>query len=247
METQNKYLLLARRAREEDNAEDASKYYDMVRTENSENVEAKFFYSYYRMFSDTQGHAYSNFVNFCKGIKSTISMVIASDDSEADKKAFLLTIIECLGVAHKSAVSANSNIGGQNGASIRTTYRETNTEMFSVIMKHYGNDVDMLLAYYEFREFEAECNSFTHGHMMKYNLGDEIESKYASEPRLIEFAVKVWKKNIAVQQHAWGTPAAKECSGYPEKYAEKIKKYDPSYQMPAKTQSQIGCIKFGKK
>ena len=39
--------------------EEYKKYYDMVRTEDPDNVEAKFFYSYYRMFSDTQGHAYN--------------------------------------------------------------------------------------------------------------------------------------------------------------------------------------------
>ena len=247
MENQNKYLLLARRAREEDNAEDAKKYYDIVRTEDPDNVEAKFFYSYYRMFSDTKGHAYNNFINFCKGIKSTLNMVMSSTDSESEKKKFILTVITCLEETYNSAKSANSDIGGNNGASIMSTYRATMTELFSTIMVKYGNDVDMLLASYKFREFEADCEWFSHGHMMKYKLGDEIESKYSSEPKLMAFALKVWKDSIAKQQHAWGTPAAKECPGYPEKYAEKIKKYEPAYQMPARTQSQIGCIKFGKK
>ena len=246
MENQNKYLLLARRAREEDNAEDAKKYYDMVRTEDPDNVEAKFFYSYYRMFSDTQGHAFSNFVNFCKGIKSTVAMVMRSDDSEADKKAFLLTIINCLKETYDSAISANKNIGGSNGREIMSTYRTTNTEMFSTIMGKYGDDVDILLAYYNFKEYEIRFDSM-HSHMLKYKLGDEIESKYSSEPKLMAFALKVWKDNIAKQQYEWGTSAAKECPGYPEKYAEKIKKYDPAYQMPAVTRSQVGCIKFGKK
>ena len=48
MEAQNKYLVLARRAREEGNAEDARRYYDILRTEDPDNAEAKFFYSYYR-------------------------------------------------------------------------------------------------------------------------------------------------------------------------------------------------------
>ena len=43
----SKYLKLARTAREEDNSEDAKRYYDMVRTEDPENGEAKFFYAYY--------------------------------------------------------------------------------------------------------------------------------------------------------------------------------------------------------
>lgn len=246
MENQNKYLLLARRAREEDNAEDARKYYDMVRTEDPDNVEAKFFYSYYRMFSDTKGHAYSNFLNFCKGIKSTLSMIMSSTDSEDEKKKFILTIITCLEETYDSAKSANSDIGGDNGRSIVSTYRTTMTELFSTIIGKYGNDVDILLAYYTFKLYETTFD-FEHSHMSKYKLGDEIESKYSSEPKLMAFALKVWKDNIAKQQYAWGTSAAKECSGYPEKYAEKIKKYDPTYQIPAKTQAQVCCIKFGKK
>lgn len=247
MENQNKYLLLARRAREEDNAEDARKYYDMVRTEDPDNVEAKFFYSYYRMFSDTQGHAFSNFVNFCKGIKSTVAMVIGSADSEAEKKAFLLTIINCLKVAYDSAISANNNIGGSNGREIVSTYHAANTEMYPAILAKYGNDTDFLLAYYEFKVFEIERINYMHSHMLKYELGDEIESKYSSEPKLMAFALEMWKDIIAKQQYAWGTPQAQECPGYPEKYAEKIKKYDPDYQMPAVTRSQVGCIQFGKK
>ena len=246
MENQNKYLLLARRAREEDNAEDAKKYYDIVRTEDPDNVEAKFFYSYYRMFSDTKGHAYSNFINFCKGIKSTLSMVMSSTDSEDEKKKFILTIITCLEGTKDSAASANRDIGGNNGASITSTYRATMNEIFSTIMGKYGDDVDILLAYYEFKDYEIRFDSM-HSHMLKYKLGDEIESKYSSEPKLMAFALKVWKDNIAKQQYEWGTSAAQECPGYPEKYAEKIKKYDPAYQMPAVTRSQVGCIQFGKK
>ena len=247
METQNKYLLLARRAREEDNAEDARKYYDMVRTEDPENAEAKFFYSYYRMFSDTKGHAYSNYVNFCKGIKPTTSMILGSEDTADEKKKFLLTIVDCLEDAFDAAVSANRDIGAQNGLEILSAYKTTKSELISTMMKNFGDDVDVLLAHYNFKVYEAEHGSYGHEHMIKYNLGDEIESKYANEPRLMEFAVKVWKDNIAKQQHAWGTSSAKECPGYPEKYAEKVKKYEPSYQMPSRTQSQICCIKFGKK
>ena len=38
MENTEKYLTLARRAREDDNVEDARKFYDMVRTENPDDV-----------------------------------------------------------------------------------------------------------------------------------------------------------------------------------------------------------------
>ena len=147
MENQNKYLLLARRAREEDNAEDAKKYYDMVRTEDPDNAEAKFYYSYYRMFSDTQGHAYSNYVDFCKGVKPTISMVIASDDTDSEKKAFLKTMLNCLEDTYSAASSANRNIGGSHSIDIRMLYNDTKETIVSKFLSKYGeDDVDLLVA-----------------------------------------------------------------------------------------------------
>lgn len=241
----NKYLLLARRAREENNAEDAKKYYDMVRTEDPDNAEAKFFYSYYRMFSDTQGHAYDNFSNFCSGIKSTVAMILASNDSLEEKTAFFKTIIECAKTARESASRANIAIGGSNGGAIVRTYRIAMNELFAAIIVECRNDIDILFAYYEFKVYEADRDS-KHGYMTKYTLADEIESKFPSEPKLMAFALKLWKDTIASQQKYYGGTAAQECLGYPEKYAEKVKKYEPDYQMPPKAQGR-GCITIGKK
>ncbi len=60
-----KYLTLARRAKSENNSEDAKKYYDMVRTEDPENKEARFFYPYYRLWEATKGEWYRAYIDFC--------------------------------------------------------------------------------------------------------------------------------------------------------------------------------------
>ncbi len=41
-----KYLKLARQARRENNAEDAKRFYDIIRVENPDDGEAKYFYTF---------------------------------------------------------------------------------------------------------------------------------------------------------------------------------------------------------
>lgn len=83
---ENKYLKLARRAREENNTEDAKKYYDMVRTENPDNTEARFFYSYYRLWDGTKGEAYGKFIDFLNVVIPVVKSVAGSDASDEEKE-----------------------------------------------------------------------------------------------------------------------------------------------------------------
>lgn len=88
----DKYLKLARRAREEDNTEDAKKYYDMARTEDADNMEAKFFYSYYKLMDGTKGEAYGAYMNLCKGLSTIVRDISESDDSDEEKCKLLSDI-----------------------------------------------------------------------------------------------------------------------------------------------------------
>lgn len=236
MEAQNKYLVLARRAREEGNAEDARRYYDILRTEDPDNAEAKFFYSYYRMMDGTNGEAFNNFVAFCKGVGSTVSLVQLSDDTEAAKKAFLKTIFDCVESAMEVAAAANRAIGGRNGIAIGDTYCNTMNLLFSKAMDE--SDPELVVKKYKFiKRYEIKYDDNTLKN--RYLLGDEIVSKYANMPQVLDFALNLWKECIATQQREYNTAAAKNCAGMAEQYAEKIKKYDPAYVMPKKAS---GCI-----
>lgn len=88
-ETEMKYLKLARRAREENNAEDAKKYSDLVRNENPDNVEARFFFPLYRIW-DSQKKDWGNcFIDFCNVVNPCIKAVCESDMSDDEKKKLL--------------------------------------------------------------------------------------------------------------------------------------------------------------
>ena len=71
-----KYLKLARQAKNEKNTEDAKNYYNKVREEDPENGEAKFFYAYFAIYEGTNKELYSRFTNFCKVMPSSITMVL---------------------------------------------------------------------------------------------------------------------------------------------------------------------------
>ena len=76
-----KYLELARRAREENNTEDAKKYYDMARTENPDNTEARFFYPYYRLWESTKGAWYTAYIDFCNSAINIIKSLGKDDEA----------------------------------------------------------------------------------------------------------------------------------------------------------------------
>lgn len=71
------------------------------------------------------------------------------------------------------------------------------------------------------------------------DLGDELEKLYLADAEVKNLAVFAWKEYVSLAQK-WYAYAPK---GEAEVYAEKIKKIDPSYEMPKKA----GCISFADK
>lgn len=79
-----KYLTLAKRAHAENNSSDAKKYYDMVRTEDPENKEARFFYPYYRLWESTKGDWYTVYIDFCNAAINLVTDLTAEDCALAE-------------------------------------------------------------------------------------------------------------------------------------------------------------------
>ncbi len=68
------------------------------------------------------------------------------------------------------------------------------------------------------------------------DFGDELEKLYNGDATVTAIVVTAWKEYVSLAQK-WYSYAPK---GEAEVYAEKIKKFDPSYEMPKKA----GCIDF---
>lgn len=71
------------------------------------------------------------------------------------------------------------------------------------------------------------------------DLGNEIESVYGGDSDAMAIAVLAWKEYVSLAQKWYSYPP----KGEAEVYAEKIKKIDPSYEIPKKA----GCISFADK
>ena len=68
------------------------------------------------------------------------------------------------------------------------------------------------------------------------DLGNELESIYGGDADAMAIAVLAWKEYVSLAQKWYAYPP----KGEAEIYAEKIKKIEPSYEMPKKA----GCISF---
>ena len=169
----SKYLKLARTAREEDNTEDAKKYYDMVRTDDPENGEAKFFYAYYALYEGKNGEIPKRFSNLCGVLKNSIKMVKESDYSDEEKTAVLNAIFDNF---VPTTWSLNRYMNKKNaetkvGNSYVTVF--DNTQVISV------------------------C---TEGMKTLKELGDYAASLFESSPEGMNLAVKAWKEYVALAQ-----------------------------------------------
>lgn len=89
-----KYLKLARQARAEDNTEDAKKFYDMARTEDPENVEAKFFYAYYNLEDAINRDVPNKFTDYCKVAVACVTKLKEVEMEESEKIELLTTIVQ---------------------------------------------------------------------------------------------------------------------------------------------------------
>ena len=282
MAEQNNYLLLARQARAENNAEDARKYYDMVRTDDPGNPEAKFYYTYYRLLDGKKGEAFNQFVNLGNSLAPTVKLINEYDYSKEDKELLLKDIIACVKSANSITKDALRDIGKQ-AADGDLVFAKSLYSYGCAIQEIFGDDPTMIdlavsawdaartgIKYYstgmgairEYKEVYDSCkekiSSISPELAQKmidseksavelnrekilglYAKGDEVEKNGASKEDMLNIAVPSWKEGIALQQKYYNCVTDKSL---PAKYAEKIKKYDPSYEMPQANMSPVGKL-----
>ncbi len=168
-----KYLKLARTARAESNTEDAKRYYDMVRTDDPENGEAKFFFAFYALYEGKNGEIPKRFSNLCAGLKSSIKLVKDSDMDESEK---ISTIGEILDAFIPEAWSLNRYMNNKN--------RETKVG-------------DSYVKVFEASQISSVSKE---GLATLKDIGDFIASIYSTSPAGMNLAVKAWKEYVSLAQ-----------------------------------------------
>jgi len=169
----SKYLKLARTAREEDNTEDAKKYYDMVRTDDPENGEAKFFYAYYALYEGKNGEIPKRFSNLCGALKSSIKMVKESNGSDAEKINDCNAIIDAF---IPVSWSLNRYMNNKN---------------------HEKKVGDSYIKVFEMSQISSVCKE---GMATLKDVGDLVATLFGPSPEGMNMAVKLWKEYVTLAQ-----------------------------------------------
>ncbi len=105
-----KLLAAARMAREEQNYDDAKKYYGMVKFEDPSIAEARFFHAYYTLMSGTQGEVFDNLVTLEKVLSSIPKILVNSN--EENKESLLKEMAEALFPLPEFIKQVQRDIGG---------------------------------------------------------------------------------------------------------------------------------------
>ena len=187
---ENKYLHLARMARAEGNSEDAKTYYNMVREQDPENGEAKFFYSLYALYEGKNGEISRRFSLLCQAVFSAIKMVKKSDDPIKDQ---LATISEIVNAFIPETWSLSRYMNNKN--------RE----------KKIG---DSYVIVFDDSSITSVCKT---GMFAIRDLGNEIEKLYNGDPSAMSIAVLAWKEYVSLAQKWYAYPPKGEAEVYAEK------------------------------
>ena len=187
---ENKYLHLARMARAEGNSEDAKTYYNMVREQDPENGEAKFFYSLYALYEGKNGEISRRFSLLCQAVFSAIKMVKKSDDPIKDQ---LATISEIVNAFIPETWSLSRYMNNKN--------RE----------KKIG---DSYVIVFDDSSITSVCKT---GMFAIRDLGNEIEKLYNGDAGAMSIAVLAWKEYVSLAQKWYAYPPKGEAEIYAEK------------------------------
>ena len=178
---ENKYLTLARQAREEQNTEDAKTFYNKVREENPENGEAKYFYAFYALHEGTNGELSKRFSNLCLALTSSINLVSTSAMSKENQLKIIDEIVDSF---------------------VPETWAENR------YMNSKNHETKIGDSYVKVFEASTIRNCCVTGMKALKDLGDQIAKLYTGDAEAKRIAVKAWKEYVSLSQ-TWYAYAVK--------------------------------------
>lgn len=206
-ELKNLYQI-ARRAKDDNNGENAAKYYDMILVKDPSSWEATFYVVYFKAMEykiaqiQSAGASVANCIHtVLKLIKDNIS------DKEEQKKAYTE-------VADRVMIIA--------------------IMLYNDAKNHYdGIDIQIRDRY-----FQKWINNAFSAMTCLYTLGDNLELLFGTEPDANTLSVSAWKQGVIWHQALIGSLEFKEGERYTVyQYTSKINKYDNTYTAPQESGS----------
>ena len=210
-ELENLYKI-ARRAKEDNNAETAAKYYDMILMKDSDSWEAYFYTVYFKAsvckIADIKSAADS--VKNC--ITSTLKLIKNNIKSDYDKINAVKEISErCKSIANM---------------------------LYNAAVNHY-NGIDLQIRGNYVQEKVDRCIA---ARDIMYTLGNEIDSIFSEYTELNLAKIGAWKNGVDKHNALMPNLVQKETNkNLMLIYVTKIKKYDSSYEPPTINTNSGGC------
>ena len=127
-EETEKYLTLARRARDEENIENAIKYYDMVLRDNPDNWEASFYQVYFQAMNCKIAGISNAATSVTNTIKPTFKLIKENVANDEQQKAVVEVMMRAISLATMLANAANNHYSKHS--TVNTAREELNNRLF---------------------------------------------------------------------------------------------------------------------
>lgn len=203
---------IARRAKDDNNGENAAKYYDMILVKDPTSWEAYFYVVYFKAMECKIAQIQSAGTSVANCVDSVLKLI---KDNVNGKEEQILAVQEV--ALRCTLISAML----YNGA------------------KHHYDGIDFQIRSKYTQEMINNCYSAM---QIMYILGNNIDSLFGNYEELHIVAVSAWKDGIVKHNGLMTNLAQKETNkNIIMEYVAKIQKYDSSYQAPTVNTSSGGC------
>ena len=203
---------IARRAKDDNNSENAAKYYDMILVKDPTSWEASFYVVYFKAMS-------------CKIIQIQSAAISVSNCID--------TVLKLI----KDHVSGkDEQIKAANEVALRCTL--ISSMLYNGAKNHYDGIGSEIQGNYT----QEMINNCCAARDIMYILGNNIDSVFGDYSELHETAVEAWKEGINKHNSLMSYFAQKETNkNIIMEYVSKIQKYESSYSAPDINTSSGGC------
>lgn len=192
---------IARRARGDNNATTAAKYYDMILAKDPTSWEAYFYSVYFKAMDCTAAEIYSATASIKNCLGSVVDLIMGHVHEKNVQIASLNEVVgRCETIASRMDEAALKNYNSVDKQSrSKSMLAEMSDQRFAAIS-------------------------------IMYVLGDEIEARLGNQSSFCASAVNAWKLGVEMLESSLNSMChAERHKSTIFRYMEKIQRYDPSY------------------
>lgn len=194
---------IARRAKADNNGENAAKYYEMILLEDPYSWEAAFYTVYFKATECTIGQIQSAAISVSNCIDTILIMIKEKVLDESDKET-----------AVKEVTSRVVSISQMLFYGAQKNYNDIDSQIRSQFSQEY---IDRAFAAFQ----------------TLYNLGIQLEAIFPDKDYVHELITNAWKTGVFMHSQIISLLSKKESNKETIlRYAAKIRKYEPSFKDP---------------